>query len=66
LRENPDFPRLIIGLHADPAVEVQNGRLLAELYFAASGVTITVPPLRDRLDELPRQELARVKRLLAQ
>jgi PAS domain S-box-containing protein len=54
LGENPEFPRLIVGFRRDPAVEIQAGRLRAELYCAVSPVTIALPPLRDRLSELPR------------
>jgi DNA-binding NtrC family response regulator len=35
-------------------MDIQGGRLLAELYYAASSVTIEVPPLRERLADLPR------------
>lgn len=47
-------PRLIVGFRADPQIQVQAGRLLEELYCDASPVTIAVPPLRERLSELPR------------
>jgi arginine utilization regulatory protein len=52
--ENPDFPRLIVGFPGDPHSDVQAQRLLAELYYAVSSVTIAIPPLRERLAELPR------------
>jgi PAS domain S-box-containing protein len=54
LRENPDFPRLIIGFRNDPRAEIQAGRLLEEFYCAVSPVTIALPALRERLAELPR------------
>jgi PAS domain S-box-containing protein len=54
LGENPDFPRLIVGFRRDPIADIQAGRLLAELYCAVSAVAIALPPLRDRLSELPR------------
>ncbi len=54
LRENPDFPRLIVGFGSDPRIDMQSGRLLEELYYAVSAVTIAIPPLRERLSELPR------------
>ncbi|MSQ96162.1 MAG: PAS domain S-box protein [Gemmataceae bacterium] len=54
LRENPEFPRLIIGMRHDPRLEIQSGRLLEELYCAVSPLTIALPPLRDRSAELPR------------
>jgi PAS domain S-box-containing protein len=52
LRENPDFPRLMVGFGADPRAEIAAGRLLDEFYCAVSPVTITVPPLRERLTEI--------------
>ena len=39
---------------AIPPPRCQAGRLLAEFYCAVSPVTITLPPMRDRLGELPR------------
>jgi PAS domain S-box-containing protein len=54
LRENPDFPRLLVGFRTEPRAEIQTGRLLEEFYCAVSPVTITVPPLRERLPELGR------------
>ncbi len=52
--ENPEFPRIMVGFCGDPAAEMQAGRLLAEFYCAVSPVTITLPPMRERLGELPR------------
>jgi arginine utilization regulatory protein len=46
-------PRLLFGLRGDPQEVVRAGRLLAELYGRASTLTIALPPLRERLDELP-------------
>ncbi len=54
LGENAEFPRVIVGFCREPAAEIQAGRLLAELYCAVSAVTIGLPPLRDRLGEMPR------------
>ncbi|HZZ78445.1 MAG TPA: sigma 54-interacting transcriptional regulator [Gemmataceae bacterium] len=54
LRENPEFPRIILGMRGEPAPDIQNGRLLGELYYAASSLTIQMPPLRDRLGDLSR------------
>ena len=52
--ENSDFPRIIIGMRNDPRAEIQSGRLLDEFYCAVSAVTMVLPPLRDRMDELAR------------
>jgi PAS domain S-box-containing protein len=54
LGENPDFPRLIVGSRRDPLLEIQAGRLLEEFHCAVSPFTIAIPPLRERLVELPR------------
>jgi len=46
-------PRILAGCRADPDEEVRAGRFLADLYFALSTLTISLPPLRERLAELP-------------
>jgi DNA-binding NtrC family response regulator len=46
-------PRLIAGSTADLSVEVRSGRLLEELHCALATLVITLPPLRDRLADLP-------------
>ncbi len=53
-REFADFPRVIVSQSGDPSVEIRAGRLLAEFHYAASALTIEIPPLRERLDELDR------------
>jgi PAS domain S-box-containing protein len=53
-RDNPDVPRIILGFSHDPRAEIQAGRLLEEFYYAATPITLSMPPLRERLDELPR------------
>jgi arginine utilization regulatory protein len=52
-QELSDFPRLIVGFRSDPRLEIQAGRLLEEFYCAISPISITIPPLRERLAELP-------------
>jgi DNA-binding NtrC family response regulator len=52
--ENPDSPRVIVGMTRDPRGEIQAGRLLEELYCVVSPMTIELPPLRERLAELPQ------------
>src|SRR5262249_3815184 len=47
-------PRLLASLSVDPGEEIQAGRLLPELHCALSVLTITLLPLRERLDDLPR------------
>jgi transcriptional regulator with PAS, ATPase and Fis domain len=52
--ETETRPRLLFGMRGDPQEAVRAGRLLEELYCRASTLTITLPPLRERLEELPR------------
>jgi PAS domain S-box-containing protein len=47
-------PRLLAGCSTDPAAEVRAGRLLEELHCLLSPLTVSVPPLRERLPELPQ------------
>ncbi|WGR63347.1 sigma-54-dependent Fis family transcriptional regulator (plasmid) [Paracoccus ferrooxidans] len=47
------MPRLISTTGPDPQADVGSGRLRADLYYRLAGVTITVPPLRARLDDIP-------------
>jgi DNA-binding NtrC family response regulator len=53
-------PRLLSGFSADPAAEVATGRLLPQLHCLLAPLTIRLPPLRERLQDLP----ALVRRLL--
>jgi PAS domain S-box-containing protein len=53
-REASEFPRLIVGFRRDPRLDVQAGILLEDFYCAVSPITISLPPLRERLAELPR------------
>lgn len=55
------LPRVLAGSSSPPLDEVRAGRLLEALYWALAPVTIEVPPLRERRDDLPRL----VERLLA-
>jgi DNA-binding NtrC family response regulator len=58
----PDGPRLLAGTRADPAAEVRDGRLLEDLACLLGTLVIEVPPLRERIDDLPllaEQMLAR-------
>ncbi|MFG6081210.1 response regulator [Paracoccus litorisediminis] len=47
------MPRLVSTTGADPQSDVAGGRLRADLYYRLAGVTITVPPLRSRVDDIP-------------
>ncbi len=48
-----DAPRLLAGCCSDPDKEVQTGRLLPELWCVLSVLVLRVPPLRERLADLP-------------
>ncbi|MDO5647828.1 sigma-54 dependent transcriptional regulator [Paracoccus sp. (in: a-proteobacteria)] len=45
-------PRIVATTGPDPAAEVAGGALRADLYYRLAGVTITVPPLRARVDDI--------------
>jgi transcriptional regulator with PAS, ATPase and Fis domain len=49
-----DKTHVILGCPADPMVDVREGRLAEELWAAISTVVIAIPPLRERLGDLPR------------
>jgi DNA-binding NtrC family response regulator len=44
---------VLAGCGSDPGEEVRTGKLLPDLHFALSTLTISLPPLRERLAELP-------------
>jgi DNA-binding NtrC family response regulator len=44
--------RFVSATHRDPAREIEAGRLRQDLYFRLNGVTIEIPPLRSRVDEI--------------
>jgi DNA-binding NtrC family response regulator len=46
--------RFLAGLGAEPEEEVRSGRVLPGLHAALSVLTINLPPLRERLPDLPR------------
>jgi DNA-binding NtrC family response regulator len=50
----PDEPRVIVEHCNDPAEALRAGRLLQELHYALTTLTISLPPLRERLDDLDR------------
>ena len=61
LASGGDRPRVIAGLTAPAEELVREGRLLRELAGLLSPLTLDVPPLRQRLDDLPHL----IERMLA-
>jgi DNA-binding NtrC family response regulator len=51
-RARPIDVRYVASTSRDLAAEVETGRFRRDLYFRLAGATFTVPPVRDRRDEL--------------
>jgi PAS domain S-box-containing protein len=47
------LPRLLAGFASDPRQQIASGHLLPELFCALDTLRLELPPLRDRLAELP-------------
>ncbi|MBK4217213.1 sigma-54-dependent Fis family transcriptional regulator [Paracoccus caeni] len=45
-------PRIVATTGADPHADVASGRLRSDLYYRLAGVTVSVPPLRARVDDI--------------
>lgn len=52
-REIPVDVRIIAASNRDLAKEVENGNFRQDLYYRLNVVNVTMPPLRDRMDDLP-------------
>ncbi len=45
-------PRIVATTGSDPQADVAAGRLRSDLYYRLAGVTVSVPPLRARVDDI--------------
>jgi two-component system response regulator PilR (NtrC family) len=52
-QEEPVDVRIISATHRDLAADVQSGRFRQDLFYRLNVIDIVIPPLRDRLDDLP-------------
>jgi two-component system response regulator AtoC len=53
-REQPVDVRVIASTNREPQAAVADGHLRQDLYYRLQAAVITVPPLRERLDDIPR------------
>ncbi|MBL0215838.1 MAG: sigma 54-interacting transcriptional regulator [Myxococcales bacterium] len=52
LAPRPIDVRFVAATHKDLGAEIADGRFRQDLYFRLNGITLTIPPLRERLGEL--------------
>ncbi len=61
--EAPTDVRIVSATHRDLGAEVQAGRFRQDLYYRLNVIRVTVPPLRERVADLPALCAAVLKRL---
>ncbi len=52
-RDNAQSARIIASSSVDPEVSIREGRLRSDLYYRLKIVTLSLPPLRERRDDIP-------------
>lgn len=57
LGDMPEPPRVLATTDPQPLTALASGRLRPDLYWRLSGATLAIPPLRERMDDIP--DLAR-------
>ncbi len=62
-QEEPVNVRIVSATHRDLAAEVQKGRFRQDLYYRLNVIEILIPPLRERLGDLPMLCKALLKRI---
>ena len=65
-QEEPVDVRIVSATHKDLAAEVQAGRFRQDLYYRLNVIDITIPPLRERLEDLPALCRALLERIAAE
>jgi two-component system response regulator PilR (NtrC family) len=53
-QEEPVNVRIVSATHRDLGADVQSGRFRQDLYYRLNVIEILIPPLRERLDDLPQ------------
>ncbi len=62
-QEEPVNVRIVSATHRDLAADVQSGRFRQDLYYRLNVIEIVIPPLRERLGDLPALCAALLKRI---
>jgi DNA-binding NtrC family response regulator len=64
LKPRPIDVRFVAATNRDPELEIERGTFRQDLYFRLNGISLTIPPLRERTLEIPhlaRMFLARAR-----